>query len=112
MITGRQMAGGMVFGWEWAGEGKQVRCLKHWSNTGFCVEYGWDDEAHTVTVTDKDGSTSVYQHDDNAKLLSTTDPDGAVTTNAYDGSGNLVSTVDAGAKPVMCMTITVCGKPR
>ncbi|CAM3543491.1 Putative deoxyribonuclease RhsC [Vibrio aerogenes CECT 7868] len=95
VITERVMAGGMAFGWEWEGEGKQVRCIKHWSNTGNHTELSWDEEARSVTVTYSDGSESIYQHDENAKLISTTDPDGAVTTNTYNEDGKLTSTTDA-----------------
>ncbi|WNJ97894.1 RHS repeat-associated core domain-containing protein [Vibrio ruber] len=95
VITKRTMAGGIAFGWEWEGEGKDVRCIRHWSNTGYLAEYVWDDEARTVTVVNSDGSQEIYQHDESAKLISTTDPDGAVTTHAYNDSGYLVSTVDA-----------------
>ncbi|SHI24362.1 Putative deoxyribonuclease RhsC [Vibrio aerogenes CECT 7868] len=95
VITGRQMAGGMTFGWEWEGESKDVRCTKHWSNTGFQASYLWDDEAHTVTVSYPDGSTEVYQHDEETNLINTTDPDGAVTTQEYNDDGQLVRSVDA-----------------
>ncbi|MBD1559843.1 RHS repeat protein [Vibrio sp. S9_S30] len=95
VITLRKMAGGVEFGWEWGGSGKSVRCLRHWSNTGYNTQFDWDDESNAVVVTYSDGSTAAYQHDENAKLVQTTDPDGAVTKNEYNDNGDLVLTVDA-----------------
>ncbi|MGO1296474.1 MAG: DUF6531 domain-containing protein, partial [Vibrio sp.] len=94
VITLRRMAGGIEFYWQWENEGKDVRCVRHWSNTGYDAQYNWNDDEHSVEVVYPDGSSAAYQHDDNAKLLSSTDPDGAQSAQEYDESGHLVREVD------------------
>ncbi|EOD78298.1 Rhs family protein [Grimontia indica] len=94
VISLRKMAGGVEFGWQWEGEGKEVRCVHHWSNTGYDTKFEWDDASNAVEITYSDGSTAAYQHDENAKLVAQTDPDGAVTKNEFNENGDLVLTVD------------------
>ncbi|MFL7026819.1 RHS repeat-associated core domain-containing protein [Enterovibrio norvegicus] len=94
VISLRKMAGGVEFGWTWEGKGKAVRCIHHWSNTGYDTKFEWDDASNAVEVVYSDGSTSAYQHDDNAKLIERTDPDGAVTKNEFNENGDLVLSID------------------
>ncbi len=94
VISLRKMAGGVEFGWQWQGEGKHVRCVEHWSNTGYHSKFEWQDADNAVTVTYSDGSQSVFRHDNNAKLVEQTDPDGALTRHEYNEDGNLTLTVD------------------
>lgn len=90
VIQSRQMAGGAIFYWQWQGEGKQARCIKHWSNfEQLQTNYDWDDK-DTVTVTRKDGSQLVYTHQD-AKLVKQINPDGGEILKAYDELGNLIA---------------------
>ncbi|PSW70860.1 RHS repeat protein [Photobacterium kishitanii] len=94
VISLRKMAGGVEFGWQWEGIGKNVRCAHHWSNTGYDTTFAWDDASHTVNITYSDGSTATYQHDKNAKLIEKIDPDGAVTKNEFNENGDLTLTID------------------
>lgn len=94
VISLRKMAGGVEFGWKWEGEGKSVRCVHHWSNTGYDTQFNWGEDG-SVEVQYSDGSSSLYQHDENAKLVKVVDPDGAETQHQYDKEGNLTVTTDA-----------------
>lgn len=90
VIQSRQMAGGAIFYWQWQGEGKFVRCIKHWSNIEqLQTTYDWDDNG-TVTVTRQDGSQLVYTHQD-AKLVKQINPDGGELQNTYDDDGHLIA---------------------
>ena len=95
VISLRRMAGGVEFYWEWIGEGKNVKCGKHWSNTGYSTIFTWNDDEHHLSIEHSDGSLEEYQYDDNAKLIKKVDPDGAESQSIYDKSGNLVKEIDA-----------------
>ena len=95
VITLRRMAGGIEFFWSWEGTGKNVRCVRHWSNMGGDAQYVWNDDENSVEVINTDGSKLVYQHDENAQLLSSVDPDGAESFKEYDQDGNVVKEIDA-----------------
>ncbi len=91
VIVERRLAGGAGFFWEWEGEGKVARAIRHWSDVaGFDVTYGWDDDKGEVTVLNADGSQEVYQHDSQARLVRQQDPDGAITEFAYNDKGQKV----------------------
>ncbi|WP_158587128.1 RHS repeat-associated core domain-containing protein [Motilimonas pumila] len=94
LIKQRTLAGGAAFFWQWQGEDKHARAIKHWSNTGFEATYDWDDEAGQVTVTHANGSTEVYQHNEDAKLVLQQDPDGAQTHYQYNEDGQITAQVD------------------
>ncbi|WP_415891266.1 RHS repeat-associated core domain-containing protein [Neptuniibacter sp. SY11_33] len=93
VISLRQMASGLSFYWEWEGQGKQVRCIRHWSNSGFDARYQWDEKKKSVEVINSDGSTEVYKHDEDAQLIEQVDPDGAVYKYEYDDDGNLIKEI-------------------
>ncbi|WP_337050245.1 hypothetical protein, partial [Serratia fonticola] len=53
----RQLAGGAEFYWEWQGEGKQTRAVRHWSNLpNFDQRFLWDEQPGAVTLVHQDGS--------------------------------------------------------
>ena len=90
------MAGGAGFFWEWEGEGRAARAIRHWSDVArFDVTYSWDDDKGEVTVNNADGSQELYQHDSNARLIRQQDPDGAVTEFVYNDKGQKVRARDA-----------------
>ncbi len=95
VFTLRRLAGGAEFYWEWEGEGKNVRAIRHTSNLpNFDVRFQWDDMGG-VFVINADNSTEQYMHDEHtARLLSKTDPDGAITTYEYDQDGNRIKETD------------------
>ena len=95
VFTLRRLAGGAEFYWEWEGEGKNVRAIRHTSNLpNFDVRFQWYDMGG-VFVINADNSTEQYMHDEHtARLLSKTDPDGAITTYEYDGDGNRIKEID------------------
>ena len=96
VILERRLAGGAGFFWEWEGEGRRARAIRHWSDVAlFDVSYGWDDDKGEVTVNNADGSLEVYQHDSNARLVRQQDPDGAVTEFGYNDKGQKVLARDA-----------------
>ncbi|MCO7509287.1 hypothetical protein NJH77_08480 [Serratia fonticola] len=45
----RQLAGGAEFYWEWQGEGKQARAMRHWSNLPNLDHVLWDEQPGAVT---------------------------------------------------------------
>ncbi|WP_286089103.1 RHS repeat-associated core domain-containing protein [Pseudomonas sp. MWU13-3659] len=91
VILERRLAGGAAFYWEWEGEGKQARCVRHWSSVpGLEARYQWDGQG-AVTVHNADGSQQVYQHDDKARLVRQVDADGAEHHKTYDDHGRLVA---------------------
>ncbi|KRW61694.1 type IV secretion protein Rhs [Pseudomonas sp. TTU2014-080ASC] len=94
VILERELAGGAAFYWEWEGQGKMVRCVRHWANfQQMEARYEWDAKGG-VTVINADGSEQVYVHDDNARLVKQVDPDGATTEKAYDEKGQLIAERD------------------
>ena len=94
VILERQLAGGAAFYWEWQGEGKMARCVRHWANfQQMEARYLWDDQGG-VTVINADGSEEVYVHDENARLIKQVDPDGAQTLKSYDEKGQLIAEQD------------------
>ena len=94
VILERQLAGGAAFYWEWQGEGKMARCVRHWANfQQMEARYLWDDQGG-VTVINADGSEEVYVHDKNARLIKQVDPDGAQTLKSYDEKGQLIAEQD------------------
>ncbi|SHO55717.1 RHS repeat-associated core domain-containing protein [Vibrio quintilis] len=96
VILSRQLAGGATFSWEWEREGKHVRAIRQYSNIeSIDTRYEWDDESHTVTLTNSNGTQQVYQHDDNALLIKEVDASGGEYLKAYDDDGNLVEETDA-----------------
>ncbi|MDM5140240.1 DUF6531 domain-containing protein [Aeromonas bestiarum] len=96
VILERRLAGGAGFFWEWEGEGKLARAIRHWSDVArFDVSYGWDDDKGEVTISNADGSQEVYQHDGNARLIRQQDPDGAVSEFVYNDKGQKVLARDA-----------------
>lgn len=92
----RQLAGGAEFYWEWQGEGKLARAVRHWSNLpNFDQHYLWDEEPGAVTVVHQDGSRETWQHDTRyRRLLKKVDPDGAVHLHTYGERGELLSETD------------------
>lgn len=91
VIQERKMAGGAAFYWQWEGQGKAVRCLRHWANfKQVDTRYTWGDNGE-VTLTRKDGSQQVYQHDKNAKLIKEIAPDGGEVTKDYDPKGRIIA---------------------
>ncbi|PJG57301.1 hypothetical protein CUC53_18745, partial [Aeromonas cavernicola] len=96
VIVERRLAGGAGFFWEWQGEGKQARAIRHWSDVaGFDARYEWDDAKGEVSVQNGDGSVVVYQHDSQARLIRQQDPDGAVSEFGYNDKGQKVWARDA-----------------
>lgn len=94
VIQRRQLAGGAEFYWQWQGEGKAVRAIRHWANfEQMDTRYEWGDDG-SVVVTYHDGSSQAYQHDDNARLIRQVDPDGAVTEKVYGEKGELLEEID------------------
>ncbi|WP_025122952.1 MULTISPECIES: DUF6531 domain-containing protein, partial [unclassified Serratia (in: enterobacteria)] len=92
----RQLAGGAEFYWEWQGEGKQVRTVRHWSNLpNFDQRFLWDEQPGAVTVVHQDGSRETWQHDTRfRRLVKKVDPDGAIHSNEYGERGELLSETD------------------
>ena len=90
IILERQLAGGAAFYWEWEGEGRHARCVRHWSSVpGLEARYQWDGQGG-VTVHNADGSQQFYQHDDKARLVRQVDADGAEHHKTYDAKGRLI----------------------
>ncbi|GKX50341.1 RHS repeat-associated core domain-containing protein [Budvicia aquatica] len=90
-IMQRTMAGGAEFYWEWEGEGKYARCVRHWGNfNALDHSYQWNDENRTVTVVTGKAERRVYQHSTQARLLSKTEADGSQTRYEYDDKGRLL----------------------
>lgn len=91
VIQERKMAGGATFYWQWEGQGKEVRCLRHWANfEQMESRYDWDDNGK-VTITRKDGSQQIYEHDKDAKLIKEIAPDGGEITKDYDLQGRIIA---------------------
>lgn len=91
VIQERKMAGGATFYWQWEGQGKEVRCLRHWANfEQMESRYDWNDNGK-VTITRKDGSQQVYEHDKDAKLIKEIAPDGGEITKDYDPQGRIIA---------------------
>lgn len=91
VIQERKMAGGATFYWQWEGQGKEVRCLRHWANfEQMESRYDWDNNGK-VTITRKDGSQQVYEHDKDAKLIKEIAPDGGEITKDYDQQGRIIA---------------------
>lgn len=91
VIQERRMAGGAAYYWQWEGQGKNVRCIRHWANFDQLESrYAWDDNGQ-VTITRKDGSQQVYVHDKNAKLVKEIAPDGGEIAKDYDKQGRLIA---------------------
>ncbi|MDA0150102.1 RHS repeat-associated core domain-containing protein [Vibrio sp. LaRot3] len=96
VIQSRQLAGGVVFSWEWQGEGKQARAIRQFDSLGNVdTSYKWDDDSHTVVVKNKNGTEQIYQHDENARLIKEVDASGGEYHNKYDLKGRLVEETDA-----------------
>ncbi|WP_261845086.1 RHS repeat-associated core domain-containing protein [Aliamphritea ceti] len=94
VIQRRHLAGGAEFYWQWQGEGKAVRAIRHWANfEQMDTRYEWGDDG-SVVATYHDGSSQTYQHDDNARLVKQVDPDGAVTEKVYGEKGELLEETD------------------
>ncbi|KTS75533.1 type IV secretion protein Rhs [Pseudomonas oryzihabitans] len=94
VILERHLAGGAAFFWEWQGEGRDARCVRHWSSLGqLDSRYTWTDDG-SVQITFSDGSQQHYTHDANARLVRQVDPDGAETQKTYDAQGQLLSERD------------------
>lgn len=94
VILERQLAGGASFFWEWEGEGKQARAVRHWASfPQMDSRYVWNEDG-SVTAINADGSEEVYVHDDNARLVRQVDPDGGETLRHYDEKGQLVAERD------------------
>ncbi|WP_415897774.1 RHS repeat-associated core domain-containing protein [Neptuniibacter sp. QD57_21] len=94
VIQKRCLAGGAEFYWQWQGEGKAVKAIRHWANfEQMDVRYEWSDDG-SVLVSYHDGSSQSYQHDDNARLIKQVDPDGAVTEKKYGDKGELLEDID------------------
>ncbi|EHG6663814.1 RHS repeat protein [Salmonella enterica subsp. enterica serovar Nigeria] len=93
-IVQRTMAGGAAFYWQWEGEGKHSRCIRHWGNfDALDHRYRWDDDSRTTTVITAKGEQRVYQHNAQARLISKTGADGDQTRYEYDDSGNLLAEI-------------------
>ncbi|HHQ6628312.1 TPA: RHS repeat-associated core domain-containing protein, partial [Serratia fonticola] len=92
----RQLAGGAEFYWEWQGEGKQARAVRHWSNLpNFDQRFLWDEQPGAVTLVHQDGSRETWQHDTRfRRLIKKVDPDGATHLNEYGERGELLSETD------------------
>ncbi|WP_260262113.1 RHS repeat-associated core domain-containing protein [Vibrio intestinalis] len=96
VIQSRQLAGGVVFSWEWQGEAKQARAIRQFDSLGNVdTSYEWDDESHTVVVKNNNGTEQIYQHDENARLIKEVDASGGEYHNKYDLKGRLVEETDA-----------------
>ncbi|PXY93999.1 hypothetical protein DKK76_11545, partial [Frischella perrara] len=96
VFSQRQLAGGAVFNWEWEGEGKAVRALRHWSNLPNTeIRYQWDDATGTSQATYADGSTEIWVHDKNtARQVKYISPTGATVEKQYGESGELLAEID------------------
>ncbi|MEG1466936.1 MAG: RHS repeat-associated core domain-containing protein [Hafnia sp.] len=96
LFTLRQLAGGAEFYWEWDGQGKSARAIRHWSNLpNLDRSYQWDIPNGCVTVCYEDGNQEVWQHDiRTARLLKSITADGGTTENHYGTQGELLSTTD------------------
>ncbi|EED8424912.1 RHS repeat protein [Salmonella enterica subsp. enterica serovar Losangeles] len=93
-IVQRTMAGGAAFYWQWEGEGKHSRCIRHWGNfDALDHRYRWDDDSRTTTVITAKGEQRVYQHNAQAQLISKTGADGDQTRYEYDDNGNLLADI-------------------
>lgn len=88
----RVLAGGAEFYWEWEGEGKHARAVRHWSNLpNLDRRYLWDIAAGEVTVVYEDGSQEVWKHDkDTARQIKQVTASGAVTEKVYGERGELL----------------------
>lgn len=98
----RTLAGGAEFYWQWEGEGKQVRAVRHWSNLpNLDRRYAWDTAKGEVTVIYEDGSQEVWQHDkETARLTRSVTPDGAVTEKRYGKRGELLEETAPGGEVI------------
>ncbi|WP_156566931.1 hypothetical protein [Metakosakonia massiliensis] len=96
VICRRELAGGAVFQWEWDGEGKQARCIRHWGNFGqLDVRYQWDSEKGLGTLINQDGTKEIYHHDKTSSLLlSKTTADGSTTEYRYNAHGKKIAERD------------------
>jgi RHS repeat-associated protein len=91
----RTLSGGAEFYWQWQGEGKAVKAVRHWANFDqMDIRYEWSDDG-SVKVTNSDGSIEEYQHNENAHLVKQIDADGAQTEKVYGEKGELLEELDA-----------------
>lgn len=97
----------------------RCRILRQEFPDGGCMTYAYDDEARTVTLTERNGSRTVYVHDAAGRNIKTifgdgteeryaynernqcttfTDRNGNEKRMSYDSRGNLTQTVDASGR--------------
>lgn len=95
VFSKRVLGGGAEFYWEWEGEGKASRAIRHWSNLpNLDRRYVWDTAAGEVTIVYEDGSEEVWKHDkDTARQIKQVTASGAVTEKHYGEQGELLEEV-------------------
>lgn len=116
LMAEHRVPGGLRCQYEWSGEGKDARVIKHWTDDGEAYSFhydlvgctttvadqigrvshwAWSEDKQPTAYTDPEGHVWRYEWNQNRQLVSLTDPMGAATQCEYDEAGRLTTIINA-----------------